>query len=109
MKDHYQPPPLQYSSFQGFDTIDVVNGVAGTEYPIGTAETPVNNLVDAHDIAIILEDLQNIFVRSGALCSHLFVEEINQNSLVQVSTHIYNSEQEIETFLDTMQSIMEEI
>lgn len=65
--------------------------------------------VDSHDIAIILEDIQNIFVRSGALCSHLFMEEIGQNSLVQLSTHIYNTEEQIMTFIDTIKNIMEEI
>ena len=65
--------------------------------------------VDSHDIAIILEDIQNIFVRSGALCSHLFMEEIEQNSLVQLSTHIYNTEEQIMTFIDTIKNIMEEI
>ena len=65
--------------------------------------------IDSHDIAIILEDLGNIIVRSGALCSHLFMDEINQNSLVQLSTHIYNTDQQISTFLETMKSIIEEI
>jgi cysteine desulfurase/selenocysteine lyase len=65
--------------------------------------------IDSHDIAIILEDIQNILVRSGALCSHLFMEEIGQNSLVQLSTHIYNTEEQIMTFIDTIKSIMEEI
>ncbi len=65
--------------------------------------------IDAHDIAIILEDLGNIFVRSGALCSHLFMDEIKQESLVQVSTHLYNSENDIEKFLETLNSIMSEI
>ncbi len=65
--------------------------------------------VDSHDIAIILEDVQKILVRSGALCSHLFMEEIGQNSLVQLSTHIYNTENQILTFINTLKSIMEEI
>ncbi len=65
--------------------------------------------IDAHDIAIILEDIQKILVRSGALCSHLFMEEIGQNSLVQLSTHIYNTEDQILTFIETVKSIMEEI
>ncbi|MHA1345354.1 MAG: aminotransferase class V-fold PLP-dependent enzyme [Candidatus Heimdallarchaeaceae archaeon] len=65
--------------------------------------------VDSHDIAIILEDIENIFVRSGALCSHLFMEEIGQNSLVQLSTHIYNTEEQILTVVDTIKNIMEEI
>ena len=42
---------LQYSSYQNRVTIDVLNGVAGTDYPIGTAENPVNNLTDAKTIA----------------------------------------------------------
>jgi len=65
--------------------------------------------VDSHDIAIILEDIENILVRSGALCSHLFMEEIGQNSLVQLSTHIYNTEEQILTVVDTIKKIMEEI
>ena len=42
---------IQYASFSGSTTIDVLNGVAGTEYPIGTRETPVNNITDALTIA----------------------------------------------------------
>ena len=43
---------IQYSSFGGGVTVDVVNGEAGTAYPIGTKEMPVNNLNDAVLIAI---------------------------------------------------------
>lgn len=69
----------------------------------------MSELIDAHDIAIILEDLSNIMVRSGALCSHLFMDEIKQDSLVQVSTHLYNTEEEIKIFTETLDSIMNEI
>ncbi len=69
----------------------------------------MSELVDAHDIAIILEDLSTIMVRSGALCSHLFMDEIKQDSLVQVSTHLYNTEEEIKVFTETLGSIMNEI
>jgi len=44
-------PAIEYSSFGGGVTIDIVNGVAGTIYPRGTIETPVNNLADAKLIA----------------------------------------------------------
>lgn len=43
---------IQYASFGGGVTIDVVNGTAGTAYPIGTIEEPVNNTVDAAAIAL---------------------------------------------------------
>ena len=42
---------IQYASFNSGVTIDVANGAAGTAYPQGTAEHPVNNLVDAIAIA----------------------------------------------------------
>ena len=65
--------------------------------------------IDSHDISIILEDIAGIYLRSGALCSHLFMEEIKQESLVQVSTHIYNTEEEITELVEKLQDIMAEI
>ncbi|MCG3226947.1 MAG: aminotransferase class V-fold PLP-dependent enzyme [Candidatus Heimdallarchaeota archaeon] len=79
----------------------------GLEY--GPILSFMSEEIDAHDIAIILEDLGKIFVRSGALCSHLFMDEIGKDSLVQVSTHIYNNEEDIRKFNELLNSIMEEI
>ena len=66
-------------------------------------------ILEPHDIAIILEDLKNIVVRSGALCSHLFMKDIDQNTIVRVSTHLYNTEEEVKTLTETLNSVMEEI
>jgi len=46
-----QTREIEYSSFQNRVSIDVVNGVAGTDYPIGTAVLPSNNYTDAKFIA----------------------------------------------------------
>jgi hypothetical protein len=43
---------IQYSSFGNGITVDIVNGTAGTVYPLGTPEFPSNNMVDANVIAI---------------------------------------------------------
>ena len=43
---------IQFSSFNGGVCIDTTNGTAGTTFPIGTGEAPVNNLADAKTIAI---------------------------------------------------------
>jgi len=43
---------LQYSSFDGGVSIDFVNGISGTDFPAGTVEHPVNNLIDAKAIAV---------------------------------------------------------
>lgn len=44
-------PEIQYGLFQNKVTINVVDGEAGTGYPLGTATRPVNNLTDALTIA----------------------------------------------------------
>jgi hypothetical protein len=41
---------IQFSSFVGGVTVDVVNGTPGTEFPAGTPQQPVDNLVDALSI-----------------------------------------------------------
>lgn len=42
---------IQYNSFNGAVTVDILSSYSGTEYPIGTPRKPVNNLVDALSIA----------------------------------------------------------
>ncbi len=61
---------------------------------------------ESHDIAMVLEETRKIVVRSGALCSHLFMYEQKYNDLVRTSTHIYNTEEEIKTFIETLASLL---
>jgi len=42
---------IEYASFNGGVTVDITSPYLGTEYPIGTAQAPVNNISDALDIA----------------------------------------------------------
>lgn len=42
---------LEYSSFNGGVTIDVVSGTSGTAFPTGTPRQPVDNVADAMTIA----------------------------------------------------------
>lgn len=44
-------PALEYASYNNCVTIDVFSSYSGTDYPIGTLQKPVNNLVDAIFIA----------------------------------------------------------
>jgi len=44
-------PDIEYASFQGGVTIDIINGVDGTTFPRGTDRMPVNNVTDALLIA----------------------------------------------------------
>ena len=61
---------------------------------------------EAHDVAMILEDSNNIISRSGALCTHLFMYEQKYNDLVRISTHLYNSKEEIKILLEALTKIM---
>lgn len=42
---------IEYASYAGGPHVDVINGTAGTAYPAGTPEYPVNNISDAISIA----------------------------------------------------------
>lgn len=48
-----QTQELQYAAFDGAITVDTVNGVSGTTYPIGSKLRPVNNIPDARTIAAV--------------------------------------------------------
>ena len=97
---------ILYDGLKNINKIDIVEK-DGLSY--GPIISFFSEDIDAHDIAIILEDLANIYVRSGALCSHLFMDELKRESLVQVSTHLYNTKEDIVTLLETLESIMAEI
>ena len=43
---------IQFSSFNGAVTVDLVNGTAGTLFPTGTERQPSNNFTDAKVIAV---------------------------------------------------------
>jgi len=73
---------IQFSSFQNCVHIDVVNGVAGTDYPIGTPRMPVNNLADAKVIASArgfscLDIIGNITFFSGQNIDNFEIEGEN--------------------------------
>jgi len=91
------------------NSISQIELITEGELKFGPIVSLVCEEIEAHDIAIILEDIGNITVRSGALCSHLFMKEIKQDSIVQLSTHLYNTQEEIKVFNETLNSIMEEI
>jgi len=42
---------IEYASYNGGVTVDVLSSYTGTDYPVGTPQQPVNNLLDALDIA----------------------------------------------------------
>lgn len=77
--------------------------IEGCSYgPIMALEVEI---IDTHDLAIILEDLKKIIVRSGGLCAQTQLNELNKESLVQLSTHVYNIQEDIKITIEQMQEL----
>lgn len=79
---------IQFASFDGGVTVDVVNGVAGVTFPIGTSRVPVNNLTDAKTILLsrgldTFFAIGNLTIDSGTF-PHRFVGEGPNRSLITV-------------------------
>lgn len=84
-----------------------INTIDNAEY--GPIISFGSEKIEAHDFALILEDLKKIQVRSGALCSHLFMYELKFSDIVRISTHLYNTEEEIKILLETVETILNQM
>lgn len=84
---------IQYSSFGGGVTIDVINGFSGTDYPTGTPQKPSNNIADTHTIAAE-RGFPNIFVIGDlplvssvpALKGHTFIGSGKDRTEIDIDT-----------------------
>lgn len=107
---------IQYSSFGGGVTLDNISGTTGIDFPIGTKETPVNNLTDAVIIAndrgfdtlfisnsMTLDsgtDIRNfklvgksavnthVTIGPSAICDHINIENCNISGTLDGGTEI---------------------
>ena len=79
---------LQGATYGGSVAVDVVNGQAGTDYPIGVRGTPSNNLTDAIQIA-----------QNRGLNTLLFVASTTLDATAQVSGMILEAESPVTTTL----------
>lgn len=87
-----QLPEIEYASFNGGVSVDTVNGTAGQDYPAGTPQQPVDNMTDAHAIALargfttffVIGDLD--IDDSQDYDGHIFVGESQTKSMIDVAT-----------------------
>lgn len=61
---------------------------------------------DAHDIALILDETENIEVRSGAFCVHSWFNYRKCEAAVRVSLYLYNTEEEARKFIDVLENTL---
>ena len=57
---------------------------------------------DAHDIALVLDETENIEVRSGAFCVHSWFNYRKCDAAVRASLYLYNTEEEARKFVDVL-------
>ncbi|WP_297551330.1 cysteine desulfurase [Thermococcus sp.] len=61
-----------------------------------------------HDVAAILDE-NNIMVRSGHHCALPVMKKLGINGTVRASFHVYNSVEEVETFLGVLENLVKEL
>jgi cysteine desulfurase/selenocysteine lyase len=64
--------------------------------------------VHSLDVGTML-DLQGVAVRTGHLCSQPTMQKFNTSSVIRASFAIYNTEQEIDLFVDKLKKIVEKL
>jgi len=57
---------------------------------------------DAHDIALVLDETENIEVRSGAFCVHSWFNYRKCEAAVRASLYLYNTEEEAKKFVEAL-------
>ncbi|MDH4122720.1 MAG: aminotransferase class V-fold PLP-dependent enzyme [Thermoplasmata archaeon] len=58
-----------------------------------------------HDIAMILDNMENIMIRSGMHCSHSWFNDREIEGSARASFYLYNTKDEISLFADTLRRL----
>lgn len=61
--------------------------------------------IEAHDLAITLDEFSNIAVRSGMHCAEPLVSSLNPKGLDRASFYLYNTKEEIDEFAQALKTI----
>jgi cysteine desulfurase/selenocysteine lyase len=65
--------------------------------------------MDPHDIAMILDEVSNIMIRSGMHCVHSWFKSHGINGSARASVYFYNNEEDVKVFGDNLQEIVGKI
>lgn len=63
--------------------------------------------VSPHEIAVMMDEMENICVRSGAHCVHSWFNAHKLDGSVRASLYIYNTLEECERFVETLKRIID--
>jgi cysteine desulfurase/selenocysteine lyase len=63
--------------------------------------------MDPHDVAFLLDELENIAVRSGVHCAEPLHARLGLSGTVRASFYIYNTMEEIDLLCDTIDRVVD--
>ncbi|MCK5561984.1 MAG: aminotransferase class V-fold PLP-dependent enzyme, partial [Thermoplasmata archaeon] len=63
--------------------------------------------VDCHDVAMILDEVGNIMIRSGMHCVHAWFNKHNIRGSARAAFYLYNTEGEMKFFSEKIAEIIE--
>lgn len=107
---HEHEKKLSRILLDGFKEFGDRISVLGPTNPNERAALAAVNLksVNPHEVAILMDDMYNIFLRSGYHCTHGFHHELNlEHGTLRPSFYLYNTEEEVKIFLEALQDIMD--
>jgi len=61
--------------------------------------------IEAHDLALTLDEFANIAIRSGMHCAEPLINSLNPKGLDRASFYLYNTKEEIDEFAEALKTI----
>ena len=60
----------------------------------------------SHDVAMFLDEIGQVMIRSGSHCSHPYLTSIGLDGCARASTYIYNDEMDAKRFVDCVERMV---
>lgn len=80
--------------------------IIGPKTPSGTISFNLDG-TDSHEVAMMMDEIENICVRSGAHCVHSWFNSRGLRGSVRASLYLYNTQEECGKFLETLKRIID--
>lgn len=84
--------------------------ILGPENPEERASLAAIDLkgINPHEVAILMDEMKNIFLRSGFHCTHAYHHALDLNEgTLRPSWYLYNTVEEVNIFIETLHEIFE--
>jgi cysteine desulfurase/selenocysteine lyase len=62
--------------------------------------------LEAHEIGLSLDEMENTAIRTGMMCAQPIIESINPKGACRASFYLYNTKQEIDLFAETLETVL---